>query len=307
MRVVQANPNADMAEELEAELALHPEQRGQILVEAAGAWHRAGNQERSAELLTQAIALGGEDGGCARVAMAEFLFALDREAEARTQLAELRQSRLPSPIPHHLAAELLSQRGEYQEALTWFNTAVSRLTEQDMAELTADFGFASLANAILTGRGDVRQALRMPADELDESVLPLPDQTEELFSRLPHDPPAELQVLFWPRDQIPLAHAHWPQLVERTDVDLICADREADNRELSEAGVSRIVMVPLTAAALQDFCARTGRDPLDGDTRMACMNELADGGNTISWPPTRNAPCWCGSASKYKKCCGRPL
>jgi uncharacterized protein YchJ len=27
---------------------------------------------------------------------------------------------------------------------------------------------------------------------------------------------------------------------------------------------------------------------------------------TIAWPPPRNAACWCGSGSKYKKCCGRP-
>ncbi|MEV6140612.1 SEC-C metal-binding domain-containing protein [Nocardia sp. NPDC051990] len=24
----------------------------------------------------------------------------------------------------------------------------------------------------------------------------------------------------------------------------------------------------------------------------------------MDWPPPRNAPCWCGSGRKYKKCCG---
>ncbi|TDC03308.1 SEC-C metal-binding domain-containing protein, partial [Actinomadura bangladeshensis] len=27
---------------------------------------------------------------------------------------------------------------------------------------------------------------------------------------------------------------------------------------------------------------------------------------TLAWPPERNAPCWCGSGRKYKKCCGSP-
>jgi len=25
---------------------------------------------------------------------------------------------------------------------------------------------------------------------------------------------------------------------------------------------------------------------------------------TTPWPPGRNDPCWCGSGTKYKKCCG---
>jgi uncharacterized protein YchJ len=24
----------------------------------------------------------------------------------------------------------------------------------------------------------------------------------------------------------------------------------------------------------------------------------------VAWPPERNTPCWCGSGTKYKKCCG---
>jgi uncharacterized protein YchJ len=23
----------------------------------------------------------------------------------------------------------------------------------------------------------------------------------------------------------------------------------------------------------------------------------------VEWPPERNAPCWCGSGQKYKRCC----
>ena len=30
-----------------------------------------------------------------------------------------------------------------------------------------------------------------------------------------------------------------------------------------------------------------------------------DPGRGIAWPPGRNEPCWCGSAHKYKRCCGR--
>jgi hypothetical protein len=26
-------------------------------------------------------------------------------------------------------------------------------------------------------------------------------------------------------------------------------------------------------------------------------------GEPLTWPPGRNDPCWCGSGTKYKKCC----
>ncbi|WP_246077495.1 SEC-C metal-binding domain-containing protein [Actinomadura hallensis] len=26
----------------------------------------------------------------------------------------------------------------------------------------------------------------------------------------------------------------------------------------------------------------------------------------LDWPPERNAPCWCASGRKYKKCCNSP-
>jgi len=44
----------------------------------------------------------------------------------------------------------------------------------------------------------------------------------------------------------------------------------------------------------------------DQDTRLACLNGIVEQGGAIDWPPARNAPCWCGSAVKHKKCCGRP-
>jgi hypothetical protein len=147
----------------------------------------------------------------------------------------------------------------------------------------------------------------MARDELDESVQLMADHAEDFTRALtPPAPPREVRVLFWPRDEIARAHDTWPEVVQHADVDAIVAEREAANRELSETGVARITMVPLTTAKLLDFAARTGGDPADEDTRLACLNEIFEEGGAIGWPPTRNERCWCGSALKYKKCCGRP-
>ena len=163
---------------------------------------------------------------------------------------------------------------------------------------------------ILAGRRRVREALGLPPDELDDSV---PDprnpftHADDLSQGLARGAPSPdvVRILFWPRDEIPGAHDRWPQLVEHTDTAAIVREREMANRELSLAGVARITMVPLTASDLAQFAARTGGDPVDETTRHARMEEIINEGRVISWPPPRNAPCWCGSGTKYKKCCGR--
>lgn len=266
-----------------------------------------GNHDRAVELLTRAIALGGEDGAHARVTLAEVLFDLDRADDAWTQLDGLRRDRIDSAAPYHLAGELMEERGDHRQALTWFNIAVSRLTDQEMAELDTELGFLSYANNVLAGRLRVRNGLGLPADELDDSVQAIADRADELARTLtPPAHPRQMRILFWPRSEIPRAHQTWPQLAETLDADTFAADREKANRELAEGGISHITMVPLTVGKLIDYTARTGSDPTDSDTRLACINEIVDEGKAITWPPARNASCWCGSTTKYKKCCGRP-
>ncbi|MGI5214477.1 SEC-C metal-binding domain-containing protein [Plantactinospora sp. CA-290183] len=46
------------------------------------------------------------------------------------------------------------------------------------------------------------------------------------------------------------------------------------------------------------ICARSGSG------RARYSETIAEQG-VIAWPPPRNGPCWCGSGTKYKKCCGR--
>jgi uncharacterized protein YecA (UPF0149 family) len=119
-------------------------------------------------------------------------------------------------------------------------------------------------------------------------------------------PPTDVHVSFWSRAEFPRARETWPELPLQADVETEVREQELANRGLSEEGVARISMVPLTVKRLKDFAASTGADPLDELTRRACAEEIIDEGGTIPWPPPRNSPCWCGSTQKYKKCCGRP-
>lgn len=303
--------HAKLARQLEEDLTRYPEERGEILIEAASAWHRAGEYDRAIGLLDEAIALGGEDGGAARVELADLLFELHRDDEAAAQLAALRRERPASVMPYHLAAELLEHRGDLREALIWFTMAASRLTEQEIAQID-ELGPLAYANNILAGRRRVRRALEMPDDELDTSVVDsggLFDDLDRLAESVAagRPGPREVRILFWPRPEIAPAHERWPLLIEHADADSVVRDRERANRELSESGVTRIVMVPLTVAGLTAFADDAGADPTEEATRRAYMDQIVSEGGAVSWPPSRNAPCWCGSNLKYKKCCGRPF
>jgi uncharacterized protein YecA (UPF0149 family) len=116
-----------------------------------------------------------------------------------------------------------------------------------------------------------------------------------------------VQVLFWPRAEIAEAHRRFPEMVEHADAEVVCRDRERANRELAEAGYPRITLVPLRVAELSEFSKATGSDPRQEASKAACMAGALARGEAIGWPPGRNAPCWCGSERKYKKCCGRPI
>jgi hypothetical protein len=59
-----------VALDLEAEAREYPDDRGEILVEAAAAWRRAGDDARASALLEGLVADGGEDGCYARVELA---------------------------------------------------------------------------------------------------------------------------------------------------------------------------------------------------------------------------------------------
>jgi hypothetical protein len=64
-------------------------------------------------------------------------------------------------------------------------------------------------------------------------------------------------------------------------------------------------VVPLEVAGLLAYASREGKDPASRQTRLDYSGHVSQD-HDIAWPPERNAPCWCGSARKYKKCCGAP-
>jgi len=316
-------PSARWAQEireLEDALVRYPDESAEIMLELADAHRLAGDPDRALAVLGELVSAGGEDGELARVALADLLFDLGRDEEAYAQLEHLRAARPSSPAPCQVAGELLEERGELAAALKWFNLAVARLGRDELDQLHGEFGWASYAALVARGRQRVRRRLGFPADELDRAVPPPPTSlrprgfptADELLTDLDAAggvaPAREARMLFWPCGQLQSARARWPALIDPDGPDEAGyhALLEAKLRALSERGIGRVTVVPGTAAGLADFAERTGGDPLESSVRQAYLDELTSRGVAVSWPPPRNSPCWCGSAAKYKRCCGSP-
>jgi Plasmid pRiA4b ORF-3-like protein/SEC-C motif len=85
-------------------------------------------------------------------------------------------------------------------------------------------------------------------------------------------------------------------------------ETEQTMQALADRGATPIRIVLIDVADLLGYAQRTGKDPAQRQTRLAYTGWLHETGHTgYTWPPERNSPCWCGSGSKYKKCCGNPV
>lgn len=282
--------------------------RAGALIEQAERRQLSGDHAGAVGLLDQAIPLGGVDAAYAMGARAASLYELGRPVEARSQLEQLRKYTPFSAIAFHRAAEAAEMSGETELALRWFDMALSRCADRLEHGDPDEAGMGAQLALLLIGRRRVRKELGLRPNDLDTAGSPEPPVPSVAYpGELPPGvvtPGTVVRVLVWPRDQIMLAAARWPDLVQAPDAESVMRQRELDNRQLVADGGGRIVMVPITVAQLQEFADRTDGDPLDALTRTKLLHERYDQGAGISWPPARNATCWCGSGRKYKKCCG---
>ncbi len=213
--------------------------------------------------------------------------------------------------------------GEHEAALSWLTRALELAVrtgdpERLLGQLR-DLRAASLA-ALGRDEDDLQNAepvaLSGPVGKtarLAEQVSQMASERREPTGLIP------LMVAWLPADEYPDWPRRWPDLA---DSDLVldeehggsvphavyCQRMERRLRELRETGAARLRIAPLRAAELTQWVTDHGSDEDDpAQLRAGYAADMGrDPSRTISWPPGRNQPCWCGSGRKYKKCCGAP-
>lgn len=127
----------------------------------------------------------------------------------------------------------------------------------------------------------------------------IPDQSppQRVVPQMVYFPPAEYAEA-WSRDLLDATnyreHPDYRREIEQT-------------LRAIEAQYPSLQIMPLDVAGLLAYAEREGADPASRTTRLGYATWLYNTGHAnMPWPPERNEPCWCGSGSKYKRCCGSP-
>ncbi|MBA9004815.1 SEC-C metal-binding domain-containing protein [Thermomonospora cellulosilytica] len=303
----------EYAESLERDAERYSEERGEILLEAAGQWGLAGDHERALRIYDDLMATAEpEDVQYAAVSRVETLARLGREEEAEAGIERLRDARV-LPGPASIMAEYLESRGRLEEALDWFDTACRDLG----GDLDLDPG-ELMGRPELQGRARVRKALGLAPDDLDRRTGTAHAELMELLSGRPRrrrrTVPADERPnvdSFFVRSDVRRAFAEG--LVQADDLPSDDVDAYLRRVELGwraaveQTGIPTWRVLPVTVDDLLSYAREQGRDPGDQQVRADHLEaRIAEGAATVSWPPGRNDPCWCGSGRKYKKCCGTP-
>lgn len=302
------------AEDLQRDLVAYPEERDEIMLEMAGQWSAAGDDDRALKIYDEVIATASEqeDVQWAIVEKIEILDRRGRQDEVRAEIERLTSTRV-DPGPAALMGEFFEARGQLDEALSWYNISCRDFLTDPDQDSEPEIGFVDTE---LDGRARVREALGLPPDELDRRVA---DKRAEMatmldrFARRGASPDRRSSGLgtFFVRSDVKRAFAEGLVHVEDPEDDDVASYFRRVERgwrtTSREGGVTTIAILPTTVDDLLKYGEEHGRDPKDQQTRMDYLQDrVNEGVPTLHWPPERNQPCWCGSGRKYKKCCGSP-
>ncbi|MEU7847617.1 SEC-C domain-containing protein [Micromonospora parva] len=281
-----------------------PDETGYALLVAADILEQAGDLADALAMATRAVAEQPDDNTYARAVRGGLLLRLGRSDEGLAELTALRPLLETDPQSMYVIDEL-AESGHADTALEWLTGALDAILERTRTQQHASEDAQDEAAAMIYGlaqqRHDLREEAGLPHDEYDNLADRLRAASTHALDAL-DDGPATL--LFWPQSEFDALLLRWPALADshpptwdehRTTVERAFV-------ETSARGGADLGLVNGTVDGLAAFAERTGSDPTSEETLDEYADSLDEAGVT-AWPPGRNDTCWCGSGSKYKKCC----
>jgi tetratricopeptide (TPR) repeat protein len=113
-----------------------------------------------------------------------------------------------------------------------------------------------------------------------------------------------LSLAWFPVDEWQLAMERWPDLLDELPVDHGEYSRRIEARLKWMAKLTPGQVLTVSPLSVNELDETEGEKAGSGEGRSHLAAEIARTGRALSWPPSRNDACWCGSGHKYKKCCG---
>lgn len=293
---------ADLADAVEAGRLSDPDDAADALILAAEIAESRTKLEaalRYADRAVEAAAKGDESrAATAQALRARVLFRAGRADEAMAELAPLRPllTRFPDAAAYISAA--LSAGGRDRTAEEWLTEAVqTALDERGQSAEPATADDAGLLFFLLQQRHRIRHVLNRTHDAHDNLAERL--ETRLAGAAAPAAAAPVDELLFWPRAEFDRLLERWPALAETYGRDWDDHRARIERQMVQRPGLP---LLPGSVDGLAGYATPEG-DPTDPKTLAGYTRQLASGSRGIFWPPERNAPCWCGSGDKYKKCC----
>jgi tetratricopeptide (TPR) repeat protein len=330
-RVLAASPrdavaDAEVLQRAVAACRADPEARDSfdlpgLLDELAEVYQQLGRVEDALAAMQAAIDAGYAGSPDPRCRLAEILLRAGRTKPAAQVYAQVKADTPDDVWLYNSAGLEYAAAGDPQQALDWFTQGL---------QLALDTGDPeNLVAQLQALRREQLNDLAHQLDELDarakqfltQRQLRRPFESSALASTAVVSPadrsPAgahhrvALAISWFPADEFNQALRTWPELSEDWDSTSYSDYTHRLERHLhtmAAAGPADLWIAPIHLEPFQDWCHAAGRDPATASARAGYAAERARIGapELIVWPPVRNAPCWCGTGRKYKKCCGHP-
>lgn len=299
LQVARANPVVD-------ELPPVAELAGDL----ADVYERLGRVDDAVAAMREAIAAGWNGVPDGRCRIAEILTAAGRLSEA-TAIWEEVAAEYPDDVwVHNNAGIEYATAGEDDAALGYLSRGLRIALDTGDPERPELDQLAEFRGRTLTALGQEPDALQAEAADFGAGPVAaptaLPTSGSMSVELPPVGAPMAMAFAWFSRVEYPRAVARWPQLHDRWGVsDHVdyCGALERQLATFAETSGQPTRIAPITVSEYEAWCAGSGHDPADSGNRAGYAAELARTGRALSWPPARNAACWCGSGVKYKRCC----
>jgi tetratricopeptide (TPR) repeat protein len=316
----KSDDNAARVRLIRGALALQEAQPllAEYLDELAYAYEQLDRFDEAVDAMRQAVAAGwdGEldDYPNAEALIADLLLRAGRRSEADDAWLEAERRRPCDPWVHQAAGTAYARAGLRSDALEWQTKGL---------ELALDAGDeqGELVWFLTDERAGSLDELGRPHDELQSRGTAIAEVQEradreymaELRRRLLAPRRVRQQGVYaglawFPAEQYERALEMWPGFAEDYEqgpYTAYCARLELLLRELRAQGTARLALAPIAIDDYLLWCTERDQDPEESDNRAGYATELVRRDIVHPWPPRRNEPCWCGSGTKYKKCCLR--
>jgi hypothetical protein len=249
-----------------------------------------------AEATLRAAVAAGEHGEYldTRAWLAALLVDLHRPDDAAREFAQLKKLGRAGADEHLIYGEAVEASGDFTAAINVF--AAGELAAERAGDTTTARMLHRAADRARNGGVPSVPRYAVPALAADDLLDDLPDDLLE-----GDDAGPEVAAdLFWPRPDHERVVAAWPDLAAEVGADWD-EHRTLIERDLARA--AELGAVPLlVVSSFVSFEPHAGAHPTVA-TLDSYLRKNADELDIAAWPPERNAPCWCGSGQKYKRCC----